>query len=37
MLPGYNWLDKISEEKIMQRITRRSEIAQEIFLNCLHR
>lgn len=36
ILPGYNWLDKISEEKIMQRITRHSEIAQEMLLNCLH-
>lgn len=35
MLPGYHWLDKISEEKIMQRITRRNEIAQEMLLHCL--
>lgn len=36
MSPGYNWLDKISEGKIMQRITRHSEIAQEMLLNCCH-
>lgn len=35
MLPGYHWLDKISEEKIMQRITRHNEIAQEMLLHCL--
>lgn len=35
MLPGYDWLDKISEEKIMQRTNRRNGITQEILLHCL--